>query len=80
MQANRRNTMQVATDKMLKEALALPARERAALADSLLSSLDEPSVDVDRCWAEEAEARVAAIKRGQAETVSEEDVFAKYDP
>lgn len=51
---------------------------RAAAAQALLSSLDKPDPEIGEIWAREAEARIDEIERGEAETVSAEDVFAKY--
>jgi len=71
--------MGAAAEKVLKEALHLSAAERAAVAESLLSSLDQPDLAIDQLWAKEAEARIDAADRGEMETVSAEEVFAKYD-
>lgn len=49
-----------------REALRLPAHERALLADALLGSLDDEATrEVESAWAEEAEARLAAYHRGE---------------
>lgn len=71
--------MAIPADKVLKEALDLSAAERAQVAESLLSSLDKPDPEVDQLWAIEAEARIGAAERGEMETVSEDEVFAKYE-
>jgi putative addiction module component (TIGR02574 family) len=56
------------TAELLKEALALPADARAALADSLLGSLDtEVDVDAEAAWQVEIERRVAEL---DSQTVS----------
>ena len=48
------------------EAMRLPARERALLADALLGSLDDETVrEVETAWAREAEARLEAYRRGE---------------
>jgi putative addiction module component (TIGR02574 family) len=48
--------------EILKEALALPADVRAALADSLLGSLDtEVDEDAEAAWQIEIERRVAEL-------------------
>jgi putative addiction module component (TIGR02574 family) len=50
------------TVELLKEALALPADVRAALADSLLGSLDtEVDEDAEAAWQIEIERRVAEL-------------------
>jgi len=70
--------MGTTVEKFLKEALNLTARERAAVAEELLSSLDKPDPEIDQVWAQEAEARIDAAERGDVRTVSEDDVFRKY--
>lgn len=54
-------------NKLLEQALELPAEERAALADSLLRSL-EPSTDpvIDPAWRAEVARRVAELDAGVA--------------
>jgi putative addiction module component (TIGR02574 family) len=71
--------MGTVAERVLSEVLRLPATERAALVDSLLSSLDRPDPELDRLWAEEAEARIDAAERGEMQSVSAESVFAKYN-
>jgi putative addiction module component (TIGR02574 family) len=65
-------------DTLEKEALRLPAEERARLARQLLSSLDElPPEDLDRLWLDEAERRAAQIDSGEVTLVSAEEVDRK---
>jgi len=65
-------------DRVVEEALSLPADVRIALVEKLLRSLNLPvDEDIDRLWAEEAERRVAQIAEGTAELVPGEEVFAK---
>ena len=54
---------------LLKRALALPADERAALANTLLDSLDTPNQSVDQDWDEEVARRMEDLKAGKAVTV-----------
>jgi putative addiction module component (TIGR02574 family) len=50
------------TTEILKEALSLPAEARAALADSLLDSLDvEVDADAEAAWQREIQRRVAEL-------------------
>lgn len=67
---------------LLDQLLALPAQERAQIAQSLLNSLDaeQDAADCTELWANESEARLAASQRGEIRRVSETDVFAKYEP
>ena len=55
--------------ELLKRALALPADERAALANTLLDSLDTPNQSVDQAWDEEVARRMEDLKAGKAVTV-----------
>jgi putative addiction module component (TIGR02574 family) len=57
--------------EILKQALALPPEARAALASSLLESLDEDAIDEDAEleWAREIARRVDELKAGTVETV-----------
>ena len=49
-----------------REALRLPAHERALLADVLLGSLDDAAVrQIEAAWGKEAEARLAAYHQGE---------------
>ena len=56
---------------LLKEALSLPPEARAALATSLLSSLDEDKVDeaAELEWEREIARRVDELKAGSVVTV-----------
>jgi putative addiction module component (TIGR02574 family) len=59
-------------------ALRLPRRERARLAQRLISSLDqEVSPDVDKLWLKEAERRLRELKSGRAAGIPAEKVVRK---
>ena len=64
--------------KLLKQALALRAEERAALANSLLDSLeigaDESDKTIDAAWDEEVARRMEDLKAGKAITVTWEEL------
>ncbi len=56
---------------ILKEALALPADQRAALAGSLIHSLDkEPDEQVEEAWGIEIARRLAEIDSSQVKLLS----------
>ena len=56
--------------EILKEALALPTEARAALAGSLLDSLDtDVDEDAEAAWATEVNRRVAELDSGAVKTV-----------
>ena len=53
-------------DDILKRALRLPPEARAALAGSLLDSLDEPwDLDAESAWEAEIAARIREIDEGK---------------
>ena len=56
--------------EILKEALALPTEARAALAGSLLDSLDtEVDEDAEAAWAAEVNRRVAELDTAAVKTM-----------
>lgn len=66
------------TEDILKEAMSLPPSELAKLVDQLISVLDQPDVELDKLWAEEAESRLDAFRKGKLKSVSLEEVLSKY--
>lgn len=66
--------------QLLHEALELPAEDRAALADSLLESLDETiDTGAEQAWREEIERRIVSIDEGTAKLVPWDDVYARLN-
>lgn len=60
------------------QAMKLPRRERARLAQRLISSLEEGvDVDAERLWLAEAERRLADLKSGKVATIPAERVMRK---
>lgn len=67
-------------NEILEQALELKANERSKLVDELLKSLDKPDEEIDEIWAQEADKRLEAYRRGELKTVSEEDFYNyKYE-
>lgn len=60
---------------VLDQALKLPANDRAALVDTLISSLDKPDPTLDAEWLKEAEDRLLAYHSGDIAAVDVDDVF-----
>jgi putative addiction module component (TIGR02574 family) len=60
--------MAPAVPEILKKALALPPEARAALAGSLLESLDEHPSDpgMEAAWSEEIKSRIEEVDSGAA--------------
>ncbi len=60
------------------KALRLPRRERARLAQRLISSLDpQVDADVEKLWLQEAERRLAELKSGRIAGIPAEKVIRK---
>jgi len=65
-------------DRVIEEALSLPADIRLNLVEKLITSLNLPTdEDVDRLWAEEAERRISQVEAGEVGLVPGEEVFSK---
>ena len=64
--------------ELLREAMALPVKERADLAAELLASLDdaaaEDPVEVEAAWAAEIERRARRVIAGETVGIPWEDV------
>jgi putative addiction module component (TIGR02574 family) len=62
--------------ELLKKALALPPEARAALAGSLLESLDDEPADegVEAAWNEEIKHRIEEIDSGRVQMIPHEEV------
>jgi putative addiction module component (TIGR02574 family) len=63
---------------ILKQALRLPPEARAALAGSLLDSLDEPlDLDAESAWEAEVSARIREIDEGKVTLIPWAEARAK---
>ena len=70
--------MGIVTDRVVEEALSLPADARLGLVEKLLTSLNLPiDEEIDRLWSEEAERRVTQVEAGEAKLVPGEEVFSR---
>jgi putative addiction module component (TIGR02574 family) len=65
-------------EEVFRSALSLDVRDRAALAQTLLASLDELSEEeAERLWTEEARMRWEEFRAGRAKAVPAEEVAKK---
>lgn len=72
----RESRMNRNTAKIVDQALSLPPRSRAQLADKLLDSLNRPRQRaIDKLWVEEVENRIDAYRRGEIKVVTGKVVF-----
>ena len=66
------------TRELEAQALNLPRRERARLAQRLISSLDqEVDADAENLWLAEAERRLVDLKSGKVAAIPAERVIRK---
>jgi putative addiction module component (TIGR02574 family) len=64
--------------QLLHEAMGLPDEARAALADSLLDSLDtEVDADAEQLWREEIDRRLESLNNGSVELLPWSEVQAR---
>ena len=67
----------VLPEKIVDDALELPAEVRFHLVGRLLESLNPAPPDgIEQAWAAECEQRISAVDRGDAELIPGETVFA----
>ena len=65
-------------DDLLKKAMSLPPDGRAALASSLLESLDQTvDEDAEAAWQREIARRMDEVQSGKVKTISWQDVQRK---
>lgn len=63
--------------EVLSEALCLPPIERAELIEELFFSFDgDDRKTIDSLWAQEAEDRIEAFRRGEFSAIPAGDLFA----
>lgn len=68
--------MDTATEKIMTDALALPAEDRALVAERLIESLDSlNAVETEQLWLDEAERRYLVYKQGGISARLAEDVL-----
>lgn len=68
--------MELSIKELLDRVLAMPERDRAAMAERLLASPEAADDDVEAAWQQEVQHRIAALDRGEVETVPWEEIKA----
>jgi putative addiction module component (TIGR02574 family) len=63
--------------EIIQETESLPVEERAMVIDSLLRSLNPPSMEIDREWAKVAKRRLAELRSGSVKPVPGNEVLEK---
>jgi putative addiction module component (TIGR02574 family) len=69
--------MSTSAETLLRQALQLTPIDRAALVESLITSLDKPDAELDALWLKEAESRMAAYRAGEIDAIDADEVFAE---
>jgi putative addiction module component (TIGR02574 family) len=62
-------------NELLEQALTLNVNERTKLIDELFKSIDKPDEEIDQIWADEADKRLEAYRKGEIKAVPMEDIF-----
>jgi len=62
-------------NEIIDEALTLKPQDRYLIIENLVQSLNQPNIEIEKLWIEESSKRVKALKDGNLEKVSYEDVF-----
>ena len=62
---------------IIEAAKQLPVDERVAVVDSLLKTLNAPTPEDDRAWAEAAEARLNELRTGRVKPVPGDEVYSR---
>ena len=62
-------------NELLEQALTLNVNERTKLIDELFKSIDKPDEEIDQIWADEADKRLEAYRKGELKTVPMENIF-----
>lgn len=70
--------MSMTIEQLAEEALALPSKSRALLADRIVESLDAAELgDLDQLWAPEAKRRRDEVREGRVKTIPGDEAFLK---
>ena len=70
--------MTAMADRIMEEALMMPAEIRLNLVEKLITSLNLPmDGEIDRLWAEEAEFRISQIEASEVKLVLGDEVFTR---
>ena len=71
--------MTTSAQALSAQAAQLPPAERIEVVERILDSLDQSDAILETLWAEEANNRMAAYRRGEIKAVALIDVIAKYN-
>ncbi len=63
------------TKEIIDKISDLPVTQRAAIADKILQTLNEPNTEIEKAWMKEVDRRAAQVENGEVELVPVEEVF-----
>ena len=63
--------------EIIQEAESLSVEERAMVIDSLLRSLNPPSMEIDREWVKVAKRRLAELRSGSVKPIPGNEVLGR---
>lgn len=66
------------TEEIANKIEELPDAEKAMLVDMILAKLDQPDMELEKIWAEEAAKRWVAYKEGRLKSIPYDEVMARY--
>jgi putative addiction module component (TIGR02574 family) len=64
--------------EIIELAMQLQPAERFEVAEELLRSVEDVDPEIDRCWLEEVERRLAAHRAGKVNGIPAEDIFGSF--
>jgi len=72
--------MKPEAQKILDEVTTLSPMDRAEIIERIIETFDvEPDEELKKIWADEAKRRFDSYYRGEAKTLSEEEVFNRIE-
>ena len=69
--------MSMTVESLVEQARLLPQDEQAILSERLFEMISPPDLEWDAEWAEECHDRMAAIVRGEMETIDSDELMAR---
>ncbi len=65
----------MSSKELIENILSLSPPEKLLIVESIIKSLNEPDVEIESIWLEEAEKRLKAYREGKLEGIPLEDIF-----
>jgi hypothetical protein len=62
---------------LLEQAIKIPPKERVALAELILESIDCESDEVNKAWVDEVQKRIQSVADGQSELLDFDKLYAQ---